>query len=48
LDDSRPKNDIPVSGRDVRRALDAILSGLPVSSLQKASLGCNIKWKVSE
>ncbi len=48
LDDSRPKNDIPVTGRDVRSALDALLSGLPVPSIQKPSLGCNIKWKVSE
>ncbi|MCC7173881.1 MAG: thioredoxin family protein [Bryobacterales bacterium] len=45
LDDSRPGNGIPVTGRDLRAALDAVLSGRPVSSNQKPSLGCNIKWK---
>ncbi len=48
LDDSRPKNDIPVSGRDVRSALDALLAGKSVSPIQKVSLGCNIKWKISQ
>lgn len=46
LDASRPGNGIPVSGEDLRAALDAVLSGKPVSERQKASLGCNIKWKV--
>ena len=45
FDDSRPGNGIPVTGQDLRAALDAVLAGKPVSSNQKASMGCNIKWK---
>ncbi len=45
LDDSRPGNDIPVTGGDLRAALDAVLAGEPVTSDQKPSMGCNIKWK---
>ena len=45
LDDSRPGNGIPVTGKDLRAALDAVLAGKPVSANQKASMGCNIKWK---
>ncbi len=45
FDDSRPGNGIPVTGNDLRAALDALLAGKPVSSEQKPSLGCNIKWK---
>jgi peroxiredoxin len=45
LDDSRPRNDKPVTGRDIRAALEAQLSGTPVSLDQTPSLGCNIKWK---
>ncbi len=45
LDGSRPGNDVPVTGEDLRRALDAVLSNQPVPSDQKPSLGCNIKWK---
>ena len=45
LDDSRPGNGIAVTGRDLRQALDAVLQGEPVSSEQKPSAGCNIKWK---
>jgi len=45
LDDSRPKSEIPVTGRDIRAALDAILAGQPVSEEQRPSVGCNIKWK---
>jgi len=45
LDDSRPGNDVPVTGRDLRAALDAVLAGKPVSPEQRPSLGCNIKWK---
>ena len=45
FDDSRPGNGIPVTGNDVRAALDAVLAGKPVSPKQKASIGCNIKWK---
>ena len=45
FDDSRPGNGVPVTGNDVRAALDAMLSGKAVSPNQKASIGCNIKWK---
>lgn len=45
LDDSRPGNGKPLTGADVRAALDAVLAGAPVSGAQKPSLGCNIKWK---
>jgi peroxiredoxin len=45
LDDSRPKNDVPITGKDIRAALDALLAGRPVSKDQKPSIGCNIKWK---
>eukprot|EP00475_Leptophrys_vorax_P031611 TRINITY_DN47923_c0_g1_i1.p1 TRINITY_DN47923_c0_g1~~TRINITY_DN47923_c0_g1_i1.p1 ORF type:complete len:312 (-),score=-12.05 TRINITY_DN47923_c0_g1_i1:106-939(-) len=44
LDDSRPTNGRPVTGRDLRTALDCVLSGRPVTAPQKASIGCNIKW----
>ena len=45
FDDSRPGNGVPVTGKDLRAALDAVLVGKPVSPNQKASMGCNIKWK---
>lgn len=45
LDDSRPQNGVPVTGKDIRAALDAILLNQPVDDEQKPSLGCNIKWK---
>jgi thiol-disulfide isomerase/thioredoxin len=45
LDDSRPSNEIPVSGKDVRKALDNLLEGRAVDVNQKPSIGCNIKWK---
>jgi peroxiredoxin len=45
LDDSRPGNNIPVTGRDLRAALEAVLAGKPAPEEQKPSLGCNIKWK---
>ncbi|MGQ0633817.1 MAG: thioredoxin family protein [Planctomycetaceae bacterium] len=45
LDDSRPGNGIPVTGQDLRAALDAVLAGKPAPDAQKPSLGCNIKWK---
>jgi len=45
MDDSRPGNGIPVTGKDLRAALDAVVAGKPVSPSQKASMGCNIKWK---
>jgi thiol-disulfide isomerase/thioredoxin len=45
LDDSRPGNNIPVTGKNIREALDAILQNKPVNPTQKPSVGCNIKWK---
>jgi len=45
FDDSRPSNDRPVTGADLRVAVDAVLEGRPVSPDQKPSIGCNIKWK---
>ncbi len=44
LDDSRPNNGIPVTGNDMRTALDALLNGEQIAELQKPSIGCNIKW----
>lgn len=45
LDDSRPNSGIPVTGKDLRAAIDAVLSGTPVAGHQKPSVGCNIKWR---
>lgn len=45
LDDSRPSNGKPVTGADLRAAIDAVLAGKPVTTEQKPSIGCNIKWK---
>ena len=45
LDDSRPGNDLPVTGADLRAAIEAVLAGQPVPEDQKPSLGCNIKWR---
>lgn len=45
MDDSRPRTDIPVTGQDLRNALDAVLDGRPVSEFQKPGIGCGIKWK---
>ncbi len=45
FDESRPKNNLPATGKDLREALDAVLSGKPVSENQIPSIGCNIKWK---
>jgi peroxiredoxin len=45
MDDSRPDSGIPVTGRDLRAALDATLAGKPVVEKQKPSIGCNIKWR---
>ena len=44
FDDSRPGNGALVTGKDLRGALDALLAGKPVTSAQKPSMGCNIKW----
>ena len=45
FDSSRPGNDVPVTGSDLRAAADAVLAGRPVAGEQKPSIGCNIKWK---
>lgn len=45
LDDSRPGNNKPVTGCDLRAAIEAILAGRPADSDQKPSIGCSIKWK---
>lgn len=47
FDDSRPRTNppMPVTGRDIRAAVDAVLAGVPVPEDQKGSVGCNIKWK---
>jgi peroxiredoxin len=45
LDDSRPKSDIPITGHDLRAAIDAVLNDQQVDPNQRPSLGCNIKWK---
>ncbi|HCM42734.1 MAG TPA: thioredoxin family protein [Candidatus Omnitrophica bacterium] len=45
FDDSRPKNTVPVTGKDLRVATDALLAGDAISGEQKPSLGCNIKWR---
>ena len=48
FDDSRPGNAMPVTGKDLRAALEAALSGKDVSKDQRPSLGCNIKWKTGQ
>jgi hypothetical protein len=45
MDDSRPGNNIPITGADLRAAVNAVLTATPVAKLQKPSMGCNIKWK---
>ena len=45
LDDSRPGNGVPVTGADLRAAIDAVLSDLPVAQDQQPSVGCSIKWR---
>ena len=45
MDDSRPGNGKPVTGKDLREAMDAVLGDKPLPTTQKASIGCNIKWK---
>jgi thiol-disulfide isomerase/thioredoxin len=44
-DASRPGNSIPVTGKDLRKAIDTVLAGKPVPTEQRPSIGCNIKWK---
>jgi peroxiredoxin len=48
FDDSRPGNGVPVSGSDLRHAVDSLLAGKPAHSPQKPSIGCNIKWKAGK
>lgn len=45
FDDARPNTDIPVTGKDMKEAADRLLAGKDAPDVQKASLGCNIKWK---
>ncbi len=45
LDDSRPSNEVPVTGKDLRMALDCLLRGETNTAVQKPSIGCGIKWK---
>ncbi|MFN4199174.1 MAG: thioredoxin family protein, partial [Flavobacterium sp.] len=45
LDDSRPGNGIPLSGNDLRGAIDSVLYNRKINPVQKPSVGCNIKWK---
>ncbi|WP_298904624.1 thioredoxin family protein [uncultured Psychroserpens sp.] len=45
LDDSRPGNGKPVTGKNIRETLDNLLKNNPISEVQKPSIGCNIKWK---
>jgi peroxiredoxin len=47
LDDSRPKNNLPVTGRDIRAALECLIAGRPVPQDQIPSIGCNIKWRAT-
>ncbi len=48
LDDSRPKNALPVTGKDLRNALDLALTHQPITGVQKPGVGCNIKWKTGQ
>ncbi|HEY2148476.1 MAG TPA: thioredoxin family protein [Pirellulales bacterium] len=48
MDSSRPDSGIPVTGKDLRAALDSVLAGRPVPADQKPSIGCNIKWKAGK
>ena len=45
LDDSRPGNDIPITGHDLRKAIDSLINGEEIDKNQRPSIGCNIKWK---
>ncbi|MFK7785856.1 MAG: thioredoxin family protein [Crocinitomicaceae bacterium] len=45
LDDSRPGNNLPVTGKDIRTAVDSLIEGKPNTDVQKPSIGCSIKWK---
>ena len=45
MDSSRPGNNQPVTGKDLRDAIEAVLAGRPVGQDQRPSIGCNIKWR---
>lgn len=45
FDDSRPGSNVPVTGKDLRAAMDALMAGKNISAKQQPSMGCNIKWK---
>lgn len=45
FDDSRPNSPVPVTGKDVRTAIDAVLTGSPLKNIQKQAVGCSIKWR---
>jgi hypothetical protein len=45
MDGSRPGNNVPITGQDLRHAMDAVLEGRSIDENQKPSMGCNIKWK---
>jgi hypothetical protein len=47
LDDSRPNSGVPVTGKDLRAAIDSVLAGQAVNPSQKPSVGCNIKWRAA-
>lgn len=47
FDSSRPKNEEPVTGEDLKNAINALLEGKEISSFQRPSIGCNIKWKTA-
>lgn len=47
FDASRPRNDVPITGEDLRAAADAVLSGRPIDTNQTPSIGCNIKWRAA-
>lgn len=48
LDDSRPGNDIPITGKDLSSAIKALLQNQPINPNQKPSIGCNIKWRIND
>lgn len=48
FDSSRPGNGVPITGADLRRAIDCVLAGRPVASEQRPSIGCNIKWRAGQ
>ncbi|MGB3143275.1 MAG: thioredoxin family protein, partial [Maribacter sp.] len=48
LDDSRPGNGLPLTGKDLRNAITALITQKEINSLQKPSIGCNIKWKKTD